>query len=276
MPSCYQSKLWECRYRAPSRGALGAASQQGQPVGKHPCCSGAGNTELGSGRGTNWRCCASLVLCGCRAGVGIPEQVSARGCSLTVSCCSPPSSAVTLLAPLRLGSARLRWVKIPPSYIWTWLLPFPVLFWTVLIPLLGRGGAGAGQGTLGSVQQLGSLPFPSLWVQQVLSWHSRGPVCSSLGDFLAEQPWLHSALLCTLIVEFLLIFYFQLPDAACGSHGSLQSALVTVSGCSVIRFLCFVTKIPTLATADQSCQSEYFLLQLCHLALCFLTHSVSH
>lgn len=27
----------------------------------------------------NWRCCASLVLCGCRAGVGIPEQVSARG-----------------------------------------------------------------------------------------------------------------------------------------------------------------------------------------------------
>lgn len=79
MPSCYQSKLWECRYRAPSRGALGAASQQGQPVGKHLCCSGAGNTELGSGRGTNWRCCASLVLCGCRAGVGIPEQVSARG-----------------------------------------------------------------------------------------------------------------------------------------------------------------------------------------------------
>lgn len=113
----------------------------------------------------NWRCCASLVLCGCRAGVGIPEQVSARGCSLTVSCCSPLSSAVTLLAPLRLGSARLRWVKIPPSYIWTWLLPFPVLFWTVLIPLLGRGGAGAGQGTLGSVQQLGSLPFPSLWAQ---------------------------------------------------------------------------------------------------------------
>lgn len=92
-------------------------------------------------------------------------SVQPRGCSLTVSCCSPPSSAVTLLAPLRLGSARLRWVKIPPSYLWTWLLPFPVLFWTVLIPLLGRGGSGAGQGTLGSVQQLGSLPFPSLWAQ---------------------------------------------------------------------------------------------------------------
>lgn len=173
MPSCYQSKLWECRYRAPSRGALGAASQQGQPVGKHLRCSGAGNTELGSGRGTGGAVPAlSCVGAGRVLGSlsrSVPGalwgSVQPRGCSLTVSCCSPLSSAVTLLAPLRLGSARLRWVKIPPSYIWTWLLPFPVLFWTVLIPLLGRGGAGAGQGTLGSVQQLGSLPFPSLWAQ---------------------------------------------------------------------------------------------------------------